>query len=137
MGIGDNMKKYKTKIRLNELLSRVKIHEDVFEEIESLVIKKGITNQFVRMLEKNIDKIEVLGAYVTKTNNFEKLKDANGLYSMKFKGKDMNLRMLYSYDEYTNTIMLHLFYERDDSKRDRYENHIPIALKRMESWREM
>ena len=131
------MKRYETRLKLLELLSRVKFHESVLDEIEELVVKKGLTNQFVRMLENNICKIETLGADVTKTNNFEKLKEANGLYSMKFKGKNMNLRMLYSYDEYTNTIMLHLFYERDDSRRERYENHIPIALKRMESWREV
>lgn len=133
---GDTMKTYKTKQKLYELLSRVKFHEDVIDEIDRLVVQKGITNQFVRMLEKNIDKIETLGTDVTRTNNFEKLKDAKGLYSMKFKGKNMNLRMLYSYDTETNTIMLHMFYEREDSRKERYEEHIPIALKRMESWRD-
>lgn len=130
------MKKYKTEQKLYELLNRVSIHDDVIDEIEELVVKKGITKQFVRMLDKNIKQIEELGTDVTYTNNFEKLKDANGLYSMKFKGKDMNLRMLFSYNECTNTIMLHLFYERDDSRRERYEKHIPIAIKRMENWRE-
>ena len=86
---------------------------------------------------KNIELIETLGMDVIQTNNFEKLKNANGLYSMKFKGKDMNLRMLYSYDENTETIMLHLFYERDDASKDSYEEHIPIALRRMHDWREV
>lgn len=43
----------------------------------------------------------------------------------------MNLRMLYSYDILSNTIFLHLFYERDDSGKESYNQHIPIAKKRM------
>ena len=49
---------------------------------------------------------------------------------MKFKGKNMNLRMLYSYDIFTDTIILHCFYERDDSGAGGYEEHIPVALAR-------
>lgn len=129
------MKRYQAEQRLYELLSKVKFHEDVIDEIINLVVKTGITDQFVKLLAKNIEMIETLGLEVVQNKNFEKLKDANGLYSMKFKGKNMNLRMLYSYDVDTNTIMLHLFYERDDSRRERYEDHIPIALQRMEIWR--
>lgn len=129
------MKRYQAEQRLYELLSKVKFHEDVIDEIINLVVKTGITDQFVKLLAKNIEMIETLGLEVVQNKNFEKLKDANGLYSMKFKGKNMNLRMLYSYDVDTNTIMLHLFYERDDSRRERYEDHIPIALQRMEFWR--
>lgn len=129
------MKRFKAEQELFELLNRVKFHDAVIEEIKSLVVKNGITKQFVKMFAKNIEMIETLGLDVVHTNNFEKLKDANGLYSMKFKGKNMNLRMLYSYDIDTNTIMLHLFYEREDSRKERYEDHIPIALERMKKWR--
>ncbi len=126
------MKRYKAQEKLVEILSKVKYHEAVLDEIKELVLAKGIAEQFIRSFAKNVTLIEELGRDVTKTNNFEKLSGADGLYSMKFKGRNMNLRMLYSYDILSNTIFLHLFYERDDSGKESYNQHIPIAKKRME-----
>lgn len=125
------MNKYKTQQKLAELLEEVEFHEAVLDEINDLVLKKGIVAQFIRIFEKNIALIKELGKSVTATKNFETLRGAEGLCSMKFKGKDMNLRMLYSYDESSNTIFLHLFYERDDSSNESYKKHISIAKKRM------
>ena len=93
------MKRFKAEQELFELLNRVKFHDAVIEEIKSLVVKNGITKQFVKMFAKNIEMIETLGLDVVHTNNFEKLKDENGLYSMKFKGKNIIfIRYRYEYN---------------------------------------
>lgn len=78
------MKRYKAQEKLVEILSKVKYHEAVLDEIKELVLAKGIAEQFIRSFAKNVTLIEELGRDVTKTNNFEKLSGADGLYSMKF-----------------------------------------------------
>ena len=122
--------RYYAKLELMETFSKVLFHDKVIDEVMNLVIGKGIEEQFINAFHKNIELIERLGVNVVQLKNFEKLKGVDGLYSMKFKGKNMNLRMLYSYDVSSETIMLHFFYERDDSKKDRYVDHIPIAVAR-------
>lgn len=125
------MQKHRIKEELEALLNKASYHESVIGEIKRLVIDKGITDQFVRIFSKNLELINQLGREVTKTNNFEKLKDADGLYAMKFKEKQMNLRMLFSYNESSKTICLHLFYERKGKSKEEYKSHIPVAKKRM------
>ncbi|MCO7122043.1 type II toxin-antitoxin system RelE/ParE family toxin [Ihubacter massiliensis] len=130
------MDKHKVQIKLIELFSRFDYHEDVLEEIEKLVIKPGKTKIFMNLFQKNIKMVEELGNDVIKTNNFEKLQGFPNLYSMKFISPGMNLRILYSYDKVSSTIILHCFYEKDDSGKASYNKHIPIALKRREELEE-
>ena len=124
------MDKYKARMQIEDTLNGVLYHDDIIDEIFDLVIGSGIEKPFFKKLITNIELVKSLGARVVETKNFEKLKDAEDLYSMKFKGKNMNLRMLFSYDVESSTIMLHCFYEREDSGKDRYSSHIPIAIKR-------
>lgn len=127
------MNKHKTQEELIQLLKDVEFHDLVIDEIKALVLRKGqsVTKEFVKLFQKNKKMIDELGRDITKTNNFEKLTGVANLYSMKFKSPSMNLRMLFSYDEVSNTIFLHLFYEKDDSGMDSYSKHIPIAKERM------
>ena len=126
------MKKYKVKNELAKSLlqENVVFHDDVIEEIEELVVKTGLVKEFIKLWNKNIAILCSLGKDAIKSSNFEILQGTGGLYSMKFKGKNFNWRMLYSYDEVNEKIMLHFFYEKDDSNRGRYEQHIPIAQQR-------
>ena len=124
------MDKYKARMQIEDTLDGVLFHDDVIDEIFDLVMGSGIERQFFKKLISNIELIKNLGSKAIENKNFEKLRDAEDLYSMKFKGKNMNLRMLFSYDVESSTIMLHCFYEREDSGKDRYSSHIPIAIKR-------
>jgi len=124
------MRKYKTHKKLIELFSQFKYHPDILDEIMELVVEKGKTNQFVKILQKNIKIIDTLKLEVTKLKNFEKLQNANDLYSMKFKGTDMNIRILYSYDGDAYTLLLCCFEEKEDSNVNSYKRYIPIAQKR-------
>lgn len=124
------MDKYKARMQIEDTLNGVLYHDDIIDEIFDLVIGSGIDKPFFKKLITNIELVKILGARVVETKNFEKLKDVEDLYSMKFKGKNMNLRMLFSYDVKSSTIMLHCFYEREDSGKDSYSSHISIAIKR-------
>lgn len=124
------MDRYKARMQIEDTLDGVLFHNAVIDEIFDLVMGSGIEKPFFKKLITNIELVKILGARVVETKNFEKLKDAEDLYSMKFRGKNMNLRMLFSYDVKSSTIMLHCFYEREDSGKDSYSSHIPIAIKR-------
>ena len=121
------MDRYTAKIQIEDILNGVLFHEKVIDEILELVMDSGIESQFFKKLITNIELLKNLGTNVIQTKNFEKLKNIDDLYSMKFKGKNMNLRLLYSYDIQSSAIMLHCFYENDDSKKDSsdiYQNQV-------------
>ena len=124
------MDRYTAKIQIEDALNGILFHRKVIDEILELVMGSGIEDQFFKKLITNIEMLKSLGPNVIQTKNFEKLKNADDLYSMKFKGKNMNLRLLYSYDVQSSAIMLHCFYEKDDSGKGNYSSHIPIALER-------
>ena len=124
------MDRYTAKIQIEDALNGILFHRKVIDEILELVMGSGIEDQFFKKLITNIEMLKSLGPNVIQTKNFEKLKNTDDLYSMKFKGKNMNLRLLYSYDVQSSAIMLHCFYEKDDSGKGNYSSHIPIALER-------
>lgn len=124
------MKKYLVQEELLNLFSRFRYHEKVLDEIQKLIIDAGLAKPFIKMLQKRIDMIEKLGSNIVQLESFEKLTGIPDLYSMKFKGKDLNHRILFSYDDKSRTILLHCFYEKDDSGRTSYRSHIPIAVQR-------
>ena len=125
------MDKHRAEEELIKLFEKFDSHEDVYGEIMELVVRKGRTQKFNKILQKNIEMIEQMGRDVTKLSNFEKLQGANDLYSMKFKSKGMNLRILYTYEGNHYTILLCCFDEKSDSRVNSYDKHIPIALTRM------
>lgn len=127
----NNMNRYKTELELFELFNSFRYHESILDEIMELVVKKGRTKKFYAMLEKSIRMIEELGEGVIKLNSFEKLQNITNMYSMKFKSNDMNLRILYKYDDEYDVLLLCAFEEKSDSGKDSYRKHIPIASKRM------
>ena len=126
------MNKYKTQQRLKRLLDRPGFifHEKIFGEIEDIIIGSGKEAWFVSVLTKNMSKLEALGDKAIDGKNIERLKETQGLCSIKMRCKELNLRLLFSFDKFQYKIMLHLFFEKDDSKRGQYSTHIPIALER-------
>lgn len=126
------MNKHKTKQSLKKIFDRPNFiyHDKVFDEITEIVVGSGKEKWFISVFMKNIYKLEVLGESAVDGRNIEKLKQSQGLYSMKMRCKELNLRLLFSFDKFQDKVMLHLFFERDDSGKDKYRAHIPIALER-------
>ena len=115
---------------IQDLFEQYDIHPDCVDEIQRLVIDKKIGKAFFRILQKNTRFLQDLGYSATKAENFEKLQGSNDLYSMKFKGHNMNLRILYTYKQGKLALLLCCFYERSDSI-ETYAKYIPTAEKRM------
>lgn len=114
----------------------VSCHELVIDEIITLVVNAGITSQFIMLLEKNLTMIEELGVKIIQTNNFEKLKNADGIYSMKFKGKNMNFRMLYSFDKDFSVIFLHCFIKKKILEDIDMTSTVQLHFYENKEWRE-
>lgn len=125
------MEKHRVEEELIKLFAKFDSHEDVYGEIMELVVRKGRTKIFNKILQKNIEMIEQMGREVTKLKSFEKLQGVNDLYSMKFISKGMNIRILYTYKGDHYTILLCCFDEKNDSSVNSYDKYIPIALTRM------
>lgn len=126
------MNKYKTQLGLKRLLDKPGFvyHEKIFDEIEDIIIGSGKEAWFISVLAKNISKLELLGDKAIDGKNIERLKQTQGLCSIKMRCKELNLRLLFSFDKFQDKIMLHLFFEKDDSQKGQYSAHIPIALER-------
>lgn len=126
------MKKYKTQQALKKIFNKpgFTYHEKIFEEIEDIVIGSGKESWFINVFAKNLAKLELLGDKAIDGKNIERLKQTQGLCSIKMRCKELNLRLLFSFDKFQDKIMLHLFFEKDDSQKGQYSTHIPIALER-------
>ena len=103
------------------------------------------------MLERSGQKADFLGKYkqrlrflddrkekcVLKSDWFEELKQADGLYSMIFDKSQKNIRMLFTFIEYKKVnyaLLLCAFQEKDHKNKSQYcySTKIPIARKRLE-----
>jgi hypothetical protein len=102
------------------------------------------------MLERSGQKADFLGKYkqrlrilderkekcVLKSDWFEELRQAEGLYSMKFDKSQKNIRILFAFIEYHKVkyaLLLCVFQEKDKKRRSQYsyKTRIPIAQKRL------
>jgi hypothetical protein len=126
------MKKHKSKQALKKIFNKPGFvyHDKIFDEITEIIVGSGKEDWFVRVFAKNLYKLEELGEDAIDGRSIERLKQAQGLCSLKMRCKELNLRLLFSFDKFQDKVMLHLFFERDDSTKDKYSTHIPIALER-------
>ena len=118
-----------------QLFRQYYIHPDCYREIQELICGSGNERKFFRLFYKNTAMLHESGKEVTKNKNFEKLKHATNLYSMKFKLPNQNLRIIYTYKAGRLALLLCSFFERSDSK-DNYSRYIPVASKRMRDMEE-
>lgn len=120
---------------LEQLLEEYDFHPECLNEIIDFINGNGRVLDFYRQFSHNTDILRDLGINATETKNFEKLKKADNLYSMRIKIRGMNLRIIYSYRNRKLALLLCTFHERSDSK-DTYKKYIPVAQKRMKEMEE-
>lgn len=75
-----------------------------------------------------------LGVEATKMPGFELL--GSGIYSMRFEGRDYNIRILYAFMPDRVPVLLHAFYEREGKKATDYTGRISLALDRFSKMKE-
>ena len=121
---------------LDQLFERYSVHPECAEEIRTLVISSGNEKRFLNTFTKNTLYLTQFGHdVILYSRNFEKLKNAKDLYSMKLKIPQLNLRIVYTYKKDKLAILLVGFCERSDSK-ETYDKYIPVAYKRMKEMEE-
>jgi len=91
----------------------------------------GKYKQRLRFLDERKEKC------VLKHDWFEELRQADGLYSMKFDKSQKNIRILFAFIEYNNVkyaLLLSAFEEKDSKNKSQYSysTGITIAQKRLE-----
>ena len=120
---------------LEQLLEKYDFHPECLNEIIGYIKGSGRVLDFYRQFSHNTEMLRKLGINATENKNFEKLKKAENLYSMRIKTRGMNLRIIYTYRNCKLALLLCTFHERSDSK-DTYRKYIPVAQKRMKEMEE-
>ena len=122
-------------IELQELLLEVfsgfRFHHSLIPELMKLLdgkdVLKIVSLLFDRTIKLRHDQNNVILLY---RKQFESVLHEKNLYSMIIKGKECNIRILYSY--INGEVFLHSFYEREGKSKTAYTSAIKIAKSRRE-----
>lgn len=113
-------------------------HFDFESDLTNLLERSGLKADFwgkykqrLRFLDERKEKC------VLKSDWFEELKQADGLYSMIFDKSQKNIRILFTFIRYNKVkyaLLLCAFEEKDHKNKSKYSysTRIPIARKRLE-----
>ncbi|MCB6572245.1 hypothetical protein [Eubacterium limosum] len=117
-------------LRIFENCNDIEFHQDAVTEMNQLIIGTGYESSFLKQFGKFIQMLSTYGFDAVKLKGFERLKDTNGLFSMRLCSSKYNIRILYSILS-DGKILLHTFYEREGKSVSGYDKHIIIAEKRL------
>lgn len=117
-------------LRLFENCNDIQFHQDAVAEMKQLIIGTGYESSFMKQFGKYIQMLSDHGFDAIKLKGFERLKNTNGLFSMRLSSSKYNIRVLYSILS-DGKILLHSFYEREGKSVSGYDKHIIIAEKRL------
>ena len=124
--------------RLIILLRQFRYHEDFVNDLIGLLYNSGQEAAFLKVFEARLKILLQHGANAIRISpqNFEHLKKTgDNLYSMHVDTKDLNIRILYTFEE-DGTVLLLPFHERGGKRKTNYTNYIPSALKRKKEYKE-
>ena len=125
-------------IDLNDFVKKLRCSEEyvvlspyIDSDIDSLLDRSGLYNQFVKKLAKSIRILEGLGKRCVECSNlFELLKGTERLYSIKIKGQK-NIRILFHFLEIEKKekAILLICFEENETKD--YHDSIVVAYERL------
>ncbi len=126
------MNKLKLLKELTNSLENFKIHPDLINDIIAISSQSGSEIQLLKKLNSALNFLKKFGnkAHLQPTNQFEKLKKENNMYSMHLQGNNFNIRILYSFLS-DGTVLLHGFYEREGKAVTNYSSATKIARNRL------
>lgn len=115
-------------------LSSFKIHTLLIDELLTIMRESGNEVSFINHLAYCLNILDDLGLMATTHKNFEPLE--NGVYSMRIKNGNYNIRILYMFFPDGSPVLLHAFYERSGHKRTNYSGKIAVARNRFTELKE-
>lgn len=112
---------------------RIKRHIKFDEELKEILERSGFKQDFVRLFRSRLKHLEQYWEKcVDKTDWFESLKQAPGLYSMKFKNVPKNIRIIFTFTDYKKRNISLLVCTFEEKKKKDYSKAIKIANERIE-----
>lgn len=101
---------------MSEEHPNIYIEEKAFREMDAIIKRSGMRDRFQGLLRKRLNFLCEYGRKCTlKSDMFELLKEGHELYSMKFKGFRLNIRLLFKFYDLGNgevSIIVCSFIER-------------------------
>lgn len=122
---------------LNNQFSNFQVHPDLITDLIGIIGQSGNEKAFTAKLKSNLNFLNEFGihAHIQSTNQFEKIKDYDNMYSMHIQNNTFNVRILYSFMS-DGTILLHGFDEKSGKKTTDYTHAVPIAIARLRDYSE-
>jgi len=130
--------------RLGEVLypevfkaKRIRTHWNFENDLQDILEKSGHKADFWGKYKQRLQFLDDRQKEcVLKSDWFEKLKQADGLYSMIFNRTQKNIRILFTFIEYNKlkyALLLYAFEEKDNKNMSQYSysTRIPLAQKRL------
>lgn len=114
-------------------MKNIQINSTCQDELKDILVGSGLENKFSSQFRQRLRHLEDTGRNcVLKKDWFESLKDADNIYSMKFK-LPKNIRILFTFNGNKISILLCAFEEKGDKTKGKnsYKNNIEIALERI------
>ena len=116
--------------RIDVALAGIRCFPECKSELMVILDDSGLKERFISELETRVKYLKLYGNMVVThfPRKFEKLQDAQGLYSMRFR-MQKNIRIIYGYNN--NEVLLLAFEEKSGKQHSNYTNKIPLALARL------
>lgn len=118
-------------------INNIYISKDCEYDLKDLLKGSGIDNKFISQFRQRLKFLESYGRNcIKKTDWFEKLKNANDMYSMRFK-LPKNIRIIFTIQCDEISILLCSFDEKSDKVKGKnsYTQNIEIAMLRLKDLR--
>lgn len=117
--------------RLEDAFSEYTVHSDLIGDLVEIIKNSGNEKSFVAKLTTALLFLNKYGktAHLQATNQFERLKGEDNMYSMHICTKSFNVRILYSFLS-DDKILLHGFDEKSGKKITDYSHALPVAKRR-------
>lgn len=119
---------------LQNLFSSIDVHDELTPELLEIISKTGAEQRYFKTIVLQLTILLQSGVLATKRSDFELVGD--GIFSMKQKSSEYNIRILYSFLPNRKPILLCAFYERSGKSKTDYTPYIPVAKARLAQHKE-
>lgn len=118
---------------LSAVFDHLIFHQDLIQDLVKIIDRSGFEKSFFNILLARLKYLCEHGvSAVEHREAFESLShQSNGLYSMRLKGSNFNIRILYAFLSDGSPVLLVAFAERRGKRVSSYDAHIPIAKERL------
>lgn len=119
---------------LTDTIAQFAFFPDLLSELLDILSETGVENKFIKTLVLRLQVLGQDGVLAITSKEFESIGD--GIFSMHLPGKGYNIRILYSFLDNQQPVLLYAFYERAGKRKTDYSMHIPAAIERLKQLKE-